>query len=456
MSRLASVRVRVTALATLIVAVTLTLAAVGLVASVHHQLVDKLRQDSEARVSSIATQLREGVPPDKVLTQAAGDTTGLGPVTIYNENGVVLAGTPRVGGQVTGPGNTIVSVTGTGSGTGPTAIEVQQAGVSTSQGQLTVVAASSLTGVEHDIDTLKGTLELGVPLVVILVGLAAWVMVGRALHPVEAIRAEVEAISGSTMHRRVPERATGDEVDRLAHTMNAMLDRLESASTKQRQFVADASHELRSPIAAMRAQLEVARGDRDADWDRVTDDVLAEEARLERIVDDLLLLASADEQTATHSSPTIDLVTVVREEVARARRLPVQAALPSDPVLVDVEPRHLATAITNLLDNATRHARSRVEVSVAVEGDRVRLSVDDDGPGIPPPDRERVFERFTRLDAARARRDGGAGLGLAVTKALVERAGGTVGVDDAPIGGARLVLTLPPRMRADAPGRRSG
>lgn len=447
-----SVRIRVTLLATFIVAVTLTIAAVGLVAAVRSQLLDKVRAAGRAKTEFIATQLKKGVLPDKVQLQEPATILNPGPVTIYNQNGTVVGGTPTgIGPGVAGPGDTVVSVNGPGPGMRSMSFDVQSVGVSTSQGQLTVVASSSLDGIEHDINTLTSTLTLGVPIVVVLVGLVAWVMVGRALHPVEAIRAEVEAISGSTIHRRVPESATGDEIDRLAHTMNAMLDRLESASTSKHRFVSDASHELRSPIASMRTQLEVARSAKDTDWDRVTEGVLAEEARLEDLVDNLLLLASLDEQTTAPRATAVDLATIARDEAGRSRRHPVATRIPAHPVLVEADPQQLRTCTANLLDNADRHATSRVELSVTAAAGRARLTVDDDGPGIPLADRERVFERFTRLDASRARTDGGSGLGLAVTKALTERHRGTITVEDAPIGGARLVLDVPLSTRPVSP-----
>ena len=147
-------------------------------------------------------------------------------------------------------------------------------------------------------------LRFGLPALVALVAAVAYVLVGRALRPVEAIRAEVDAITGSTLHRRVSEPPTDDEIGRLARTMNAMLDRLDTAATRQRQFVADASHELRSPVAAIRTGLEVARRKADrANWPAVADTALAEESKLEALLDDLLLLANHDENGAPHPPP---------------------------------------------------------------------------------------------------------------------------------------------------------
>jgi signal transduction histidine kinase len=206
------------------------------------------------------------------------------------------------------------------------------------------------------------------------------------------------------MDRRVPEPGANDEVGRLARTMNSMLDRLEISARRQRQFVSDASHELRSPIAVIRTQLEVAlrRPDR-ADWPEVAHRVLTEDERLADAVSELLELARAEELALDHA------VSVDLEEIVLAGR----------------------------------HATSKVAVTVEVADGLVRLTVDDDGPGIAPADHLRVFDRFTRLDEGRARDAGGVGLGLAMARTIVVRHGGSMRVEDAPLGGARFVVELP-------------
>ncbi|MGH9260877.1 MAG: HAMP domain-containing sensor histidine kinase, partial [Acidimicrobiales bacterium] len=276
----------------------------------------------------------------------------------------------------------------------------------------------------------------------------AWVLVGRALRPVDAIRAEVDEITGSTMHRRVPEPPAGDEVGRLARTMNAMLSRLDTSATRQRQFVSDASHELRSPVAAIRTGLEVARRKPDrANWPAVADAALAEEARLEALLDDLLLLAAQDENgaTAIHPKP-VNLTALTAAEAQRPRRVPVDVVhWPADDQAIEIAGAadQLARAVSNLVDNAARYATSVVQITLSSDQDTVRLIVDDDGPGIPPGDRARVFERFTRLDGGRARHQGGSGLGLAVVRSIITRHHGHIRVDDSPLGGARLVAEFP-------------
>jgi signal transduction histidine kinase len=482
-------------------------------------------------------------------------------------------------------------------------LETLSRSVDTPSGTLTVSAAAPVEQVTRSLDALRGALVVGMPLLVVAVAATAWFVVRRALRPVEVIRAEVDAITGSTMHRRVPEPATGDEIHRLAHTMNAMLDRLDRSAQRQRQFVADASHELRSPVAAIRTGLEVARhkGGR-ADWLAVADRALADEARLEALLDDMLLLAAHDEQGVATSPPRrpVDLARLVAEEAARPRRVPTTvtngtasptndakrpsatsdnptkadnppvtetiadrsnatgsypagggqrtgtdtiadrpaadrkaistvgaspdddakrpsangtgqaqstnpagteaiAALanptgadqadgdnrpgvdptstraadatgadqadgdnrttagttspsggaadrpPTDPVVVPGNHDQLARVVANLLDNAARHATTSVHATISRTGDVVCLTVDDDGPGIPPADRARVFERFTRLDDGRSRGQGGSGLGLALVRAVVVAHDGQVRIDDSDLGGARFVVDLPTR-----------
>jgi signal transduction histidine kinase len=224
--------------------------------------------------------------------------------------------------------------------------------------------------------------------------------------------------------------------------MNGMLQRLQAAAERQRRFVADASHELRSPLASLRTQLEVSR-DYPARGDGAFDDQLAEVERMERLVGDLLLLAKADERRLVVRSRPVDLRAVVLDEVERAgprTRVRLDTAGVAA-ATVHGDPEELARVVRNLLDNAVRHARARVELSLAERDGHVELSVSDDGPGVPAAARERVFERFARLDEGRARDAGGTGLGLAIVREVVVAHGGSVTVDGDP--GARFLISLP-------------
>jgi signal transduction histidine kinase len=326
-------------------------------------------------------------------------------------------------------------------------IETQQV-IQIAGHNVTVVAERSLSEVNSTVDKLRTIMYFAVPTLIALVALATWYFAGRALRPVEAIRAEAESITGSTIHRRVPEPDADDEVGRLARTMNAMLERLDESSQRQRQFVSDASHELRSPLASIRTNLEVALRSTDrADWNAVAGRVLAEDARMEDTVSELLALARIDEiegGTPIESLPEVDLDELVHDETVREHRVLISTTRVSAG-RVHGRREQLARVVRNLLDNADRHARTLVAVELHDnrETGRVELTVDDDGPGIPVEDRERVFDRFTRLDDGRARDVGGLGLGLSMVKAIVEQHDGTVMIDDAPLGGTRITVTFP-------------
>jgi signal transduction histidine kinase len=280
----------------------------------------------------------------------------------------------------------------------------------------------------------------------VVVALLTWLVVGRALRPVDTIRREVDAIGPAELDRRVAEPPTDDEVGRLARTMNRMLARLDGAARAQRRFVSDASHELRSPLASIRQHAEVARAHPDRLGDgELAEVVLAEGARLQDLVEQLLLLTRLDEGGFALARGPVDVDDLV---LADARRLRDAGAVAVDTAGVtaarlDGDERMLARLTRNLSDNAARHATSRIALGLLVDGDRVELTVDDDGSGIPESDRERVFERFVRLDEGRARDAGGSGLGLAIVAEIARAHGGSVRVTESPLGGARFVVELP-------------
>ena len=310
----------------------------------------------------------------------------------------------------------------------------------------TVIVAGALDNVRDFSLALAGLLLVGLPALLTIVAVTSWQIVGRALAPVEAIRAEVDEISAGRLHRRVPESTGRDEIARLASTMNRMLGRLETGQLRQRRFISDASHELRSPVASIRQHAEVAL----AFPDRVTvgelaETVLAEDLRVQDLVDDLLLLARADEGTLIGVQRTVDLDDLVIEE---ARRVAATTRLTIDRSGISAgrvrgDPAQLRRLVRNLLDNGARHAIIRVAVSVGEADGWVWLRVDDDGTGIAVEDRARVFERFVRLDDGRGRDEGGAGLGLAIVAEIASGHDGGVTVSEAPGGGARFEVRLP-------------
>jgi signal transduction histidine kinase len=456
-----SVRVRITLVATVVFAIAFAGASWLLVQRVRDSLKDQVRDEGLAAVgdykrrAEAAQQIADlrGLPESGVtflqvldaegnVIEAAPGFAGVAPLTEDLGAGVGIRGSATAGIPGASAFTVEVPAGALPVGGGDQLVFVEQA--RTAEGPITIIAASPLDTVRRSVESLVDVLWLGIPLLIGLVGLLVWFLVGRALRPVAAIRAEVDEISHGTLHRRVPVPPSNDEVAHLAGTMNEMLDRLERSSAKQRAFVSDASHELRSPIATIQATLEVAlEHDDQTDWRSVAHDVLAEDERMARVVSDLLDLARVDEGGDTIAdAPVVDLDDVVLDEVARVHGPTVDASAVSAG-RVRGRRNQLDRAVRNLLENAEHHAASRVDVALTADDGAVVLVVDDDGPGIPEADRERVFDRFTRLDEGRDRDAGGAGLGLAMVKAIVEHHGGTVAVDEGPLGGARFVVRLP-------------
>jgi signal transduction histidine kinase len=457
-----SVRVRIMLAAVLVTAAAMAGTGWLLVWSVEDSQLTNIREDSENLADQVAERLAAGVPPGKTV-RAEQLTSGF--VEIRYEDGTAIHLVPvggddedrvavvDLGAPTAEPASTdeIVAEESPSASDAPprddvpiVARPVVTRTVETAAGEVTVTVAAQVDDVPRSLDAIRRALTIGLPVLVVLVALAVWWLVGRALRPVDRIRAEADAISASTMHRRVSEPGSGDEVDRLSGTMNAMLARLDGAVTRQRQFVADASHELRNPVAGIRTDLEVAlcEGDR-ADWPTVARAVLAEEARVETLIDDLLVLAAEDEGAPALPGTEVDLNGLATSEGRRSCTVPLSTAARADPLVVVGSHNQLQRALANLVDNAERHAKSQIRIETSRRAGCAELSVDDDGPGIPPADRDRVFERFTRLDDSRARDHGGSGLGLAVVRSIVTRHRGRVWTEDSRLGGARFVIALP-------------
>ena len=311
-------------------------------------------------------------------------------------------------------------------------------------GDQTLVLAVSMHDDAETLATVATLLAVAVPLLLLLVAVTTWLVVGRALRPVERIREEVDGITAERLHQRVPVPQTADEIAALATTMNGMLDRLDAAATAQRRFVSDASHELRSPLATIRQHAELAQAHPDVTSIGELAEVVSEEGlRLQGIVESLLLLARLDEGASTHDVP-VDLDDAALAEVSRLRAAGFEVdGAGIHAARVDGDPRLLGQLMRNLADNAARHARGRIAIGVTPAEGYVFVTVEDDGAGVPVEERERVFERFVRLDEARSRDAGGSGLGLAIARGIAASARGTLVVDDSRWGGARFVLTLP-------------
>jgi signal transduction histidine kinase len=439
-ARVGTVRAATTVVATIVVGVALVAGAAVLLIVLRYTLVDEVKDPARAQALEVAGQLESGQPP---VLEVAGSDEQL--IQVLGPDGAVLASSRNVTGQPA-----VARLQPGEAAQVPTPLDNDDflavaEGTQTPQGPRTVLVARALVGVFETTTLVTGLLLVGLPVLLVVVAVTTWAMVGRALAPVEAIRREVDEISAAQLHRRVPQPDVDDEVGRLAATMNRMLARLEEARNSQRRFVSDASHELRSPITTIRQHAEVAL----AHPDRITttelaDVVLAEELRIQRLVEDLLVLARADEHVPPQRAP-VDLDDLAFEE---ARRLRSTTSLQVDTSAVGAARVHgdvdaLRRVLRNLGENAARHATGRIDIALADRGGDVVLTVQDDGPGIPEAERNRVLKRFVRLDESRSRDDGGSGLGLAIVDEVVRAHGGSVSISRSPLGGARVGVTFP-------------
>lgn len=441
------VRVRTTAAATLAVAVVLALASVAFVLLQSHQLESSLTKVARQQASDVASQVaREGTAVDLL---AGGGEQSL--VQVVDARGRVVAASPSVDGEppvvdlAPSPGRTAtVHSTTLPIAEGDQFVVVAR-GARSPDGPLVVLVAQSLETVQESTSVITNLLALGYPLLLLVVALTSYWLTGRALAPVEAIRRRVASIEGTAeLSARVPVSGGGDEISRLARTMNSMLSRLQAGSEAQRRFIGDASHELRSPLATIRAVHEVgALHPETADWPQLTREVLDELGRIDRLVADLLLLARADEHGLALRVEDVDLDDLVVAEAERLRRSGIRdVQVTAPPTRVRGDRHHLERALRNLSDNAARHARDRVELRLGADRTTVTLDVIDDGPGIPSADHDRVFERFVRLDESRARDSGGSGLGLPIARQIARAHGGDLVLEESSAG-AHLAMTLP-------------
>ena len=431
--------------ATLVVAIALAGAGFVLLWLLGNQLVAGERSNAQLRAQDLGALAAAGRLPARL--SFPGEDRGT--AQVMDEAGVVVAATENVAGEPP------IASDRPAAGQIRSAIRsdlpvgergrfvVVSVGIDTPTGLVTVYTASTLESADETRRAIATALAAGYPILLLIVALAARAAIGRALTPVEAIRAEVAELGERDLHRRVPESGAGDEIDRLAGTMNTMLGRLERSAERQRRFVGDASHELRSPVASLRAVLEVAAAHPDtASLQGTVTDALVDTLRLERLVADLLTLARLDNPTAPSRRTILDLVSVCVDELGRRDDARIELDLPVAAAVVGDE-AHVRRVITNLVDNALRHSCSVVRISIDQLDSRQALHVDDDGEGVPVTDRGRIFERFTRLDDARASDDGGSGLGLAIVAELARVLGGAVVVSDSYLGGARFTLTMP-------------
>lgn len=439
-----AVRTRTTLGAVVVVAVALLIGAAALVLVVRGSLHDAAESTAEHRAADLAAQVEAGGPPSSPGDENGEDDEDDDPEEVVwqvrDAAGAVVASSQPLGRPLPGADEDTVDLPGGDHGYVVASEDAEHAGTS-----YVVVVAVSLEDVDETTAALLTPLLVGLPVLLLVVGATTWLVVSRALGPVERIRREVEQITGSRLDRRVPEPSARDEIGRLARTMNGMLGRLQDSARRQEEFVGDASHELRSPLASLRQAAEVAQAHPGAlDEGELAATVLEESVRMQVLVDQLLVLTRAGEGRGPLTRVDVDVDDLVLTEARRAARTGIVADTSGvGPGRVPGDPVALGQVVRNLVDNALRHARSRIAVGVAEDDAGVTLTVEDDGPGIPAADRARVFERFVRLDDARARDAGGSGLGLAIVRELVHAHGGTVAAEDAALGGARFVVRLP-------------
>ncbi len=435
---------RTTVGAVLVVGLALLIGSLGLVALLDRTLTGDVRTTAIARAEEVAAALANTGDPGPL--SVADDEEQL--IQVLDGRGDVVASSSNVAGR------DAVSSLRPGQSveldnlleTAPFLVVATAA--QTADGDVTVVVARSLSDASEAVLAVRRLLAVGVPVLLLVVGATTWRVVGRALRPVAAIRGEVEQISDTQLHRRVPQPPGRDEIADLATTMNGMLSRLEEAADRQRRFVSDASHELRSPVASIRHHAEVAlRHPGRTNVPELAETVLAENLRVQELVESLLVLARTDENAPLSGAQIVDLDDLVHDHARRiraARGVQVDTAGLSAG-RVRGSAAQLTIMIGNLVDNAARHARSRISLSLATahRDGLVVLRVEDDGSGVPVADRHRIFERFVRLDEARDRDHGGVGLGLAIVDGVVRVHGGTVTVTQIPGGGARFEVRLP-------------
>jgi signal transduction histidine kinase len=417
---------------------------VALAAALHVAAERRVEQNARATSSEVAGLTRAGKLPDTIAA------SGLEIVQVLDDQGRVVSASPnadRLSALLT-PSEVSQAVDGPLTVSGSrvaldSELRVWAERVSAGGHPYTIIVAEPDQELVSSDALLRRILLISFPILLLVLGAVAWRVIGAAMRPVEEMRAAADRISGSGRGDRLPVPPSDDELHALAETLNSMLDRLDRAREREATFVADAAHELRSPISSMRMQVDVAR--RLGDDGELTEGLHEDIDRLAGLVDDLLALARLDASRAGASELPPATAVPVLATLHRAAEKPAGSeVVVLDSVEADVcmAPGELDRVLDNLIGNACRYA-AHVWVSTRRQGRRVVIVVDDDGPGVPEADRDRVFERFTRLDEARDRGAGGSGLGLAIVRQLVTSRHGDVRLSSAPAGGLRVEVELP-------------
>ena len=440
------IRSRILGVAVAILVVTLAIWAWVVILVFDGTLTRTARSHAEFQATQLADQLRS-IPVDQVVPEdrAYGDLV----LQVLSDDGTVLASSEPLDEPITdlrpATGQTLGDTVDGLSGIDDDAFVIVARGTVGLDDESLIVAVANPVHVEEGtISRIVGVgVGAGVLVLAIMTVLINWA-VGMALTPVERMRSQLASIDGRTMGDRVAVPATGDELTDLGDTMNRMLERLEAAYAAQKSFVSDASHELRSPLATIRAAVDLANADPTGRvWRETRGTLRAEILRLQSLVDDLLTLSRVDAGALPLRRRDCDLDDLVVDAVRRLQgecELDVDVAV--EPVQALADPDRLAQVMRNLLDNASRHATSRVKVTLARSDATAIITVDNDGPPVPEEKRATVFERFVRLDETRDRDSGGSGLGLAIVADLVHAHGGTVLATESD-GWCRFEVTLP-------------
>lgn len=447
--RRAGIRARSVVAATVVVALAYSLGAALFVGLLQKSLLSSIDSAAVTRVNEVAVEVgKQGVDTvsDDLVVNTRGtqivqvlDPAGRVVVTSSSAHPTAMTDVPAAVGKITRANDSRMQLFDLDDAYAFVVVGADRDGT-----HYRVVVASSVDAQRDSVRSVLFYLAAGLPVVLVAVAFATWILVGRALAPVDEIRAKVDSISASELDQRVPIPPTGDAIARLAVTMNQLLGRLETSQVEQRQFVGDASHELRSPLATVLAALELAAEDAGRSWTELQPLVLAEAQRMQRLVDDLLLLARSDERGLRFDDVDVDVDDILAAEASRVRRAGgVNITADVSPLRIQGDLGFLSQTVRNLVDNAVRAASSTVAISAHVTDGSVVIRIDDDGPGVPPGERLHVFGRFVRLDDSRERTGGGSGLGLAIVERLVHAQGGTVSVRDSPLGGARFEVRLP-------------
>ena len=445
------IRFRVTLTASVVVALTLLASGITLVALLHQSVIASLDAVARDRAQAVAS-LASGGDLGPTVTNTVSENSL---VQVVDSSNSVIAATSNIDGQepILAPPpsprvTTVLSVDRMPAGDGP--FRVVAAPVQLPIGNGWVYVATPTIQVDAAVGNLAALFGIGLPLVLIVVVWALWRAVGQVIRPVDAIRRRASVIGGEDLSQRVPVPERSDEIASLAVTMNDMLERLETAALRQRQFVGDASHELRSPLAVLQVQVEVAlTHPEDPGSALILGNVHGQVLRMSALIDDLLFLARSAEGAPRVPTHLVDLDDLLLSELHRLRESG-GCAVELDGIRaarVEGSDHDLARLLRNLGDNARDHAHSLVSLRLTTTEKSAEISVTDDGVGIRSEDRDRIFERFTRLDNARSRTalGGGAGVGLSIVRQIVRDHHGTITITDRAdtCAGAVFVVRLP-------------